>query len=322
MPNPTKENVHVNRPLTNIAMNYIQEQSRFVADQVFPYVGVDKKSDSYFEFDKGDLTRIEAKPRSPGAESAGSGYRTSTDTFTTEVYAFHKDVSDIVRANSDNPLNPDRNATEYVIQNLLMKRELLFGNTFMEPTSSDYSAWGNTDNSSEWHDSTGTPIKDIRDAITTVQQVWDKPNVAVMGVDVYNMLRDHDNFVNRVKYTQAPGSFTIEQLMADVLDIDKVVVGNAIYNSAEEGASESMGYCIPNDALLLAYAPSTPQIDLPAAGYTFGWESLPGADGLNVSMKSFRMEENESDRIEGQMAFDLKQTSSALGYLFYDITLS
>src|SRR6056297_1366419 len=116
MPNPTRESVHTNRPLTNISINYIQEQDRFVAGDVFPYVGVQNKSDSFFKFDKGDLLRVEATKRAAGAESSGSGYRVDTDTFDCEIYAHHKDVADQIRANADNPLAPDRNATEFVTQ--------------------------------------------------------------------------------------------------------------------------------------------------------------------------------------------------------------
>lgn len=320
MPNPTKENVHVNRPLTNVAMNYIQEQSRYIADQIFPYVGVQNKSDDYFKFDKSDLLRVEAKKRADGAETAGSGYRLATDSFNADVYGFHKDVGDQVRANSDNPLEPDRNATQFVLQNLLMKREILFGNQFLNQGHADYVGWDNEDNTADWSPDGDSPIDDIQQAMDTIKSVWERPNMAVMGQDVYSTLRNNSNIVNRYKYTQ-PGVLT-EDLIAQVLDLDNMYIGDAIYNSAEEGAADSISYCIPKDALLLVYAPRAPQIDLPSAGYTFGWEGLEGADGLNVRMKQFRMEERASDRIEGEMAFDMKQTSSALGYLFYNITLT
>lgn len=314
MPNPTRENVHVNRPLTNIAVNYIQDQDKFIADQVFPYVPVDKKSDDYFKFDKNDLLRVEAKKRAAGAESAGSGYRVATDSYSTDVYAFHKDVADQIRANSDNPLAPDRNATQFVMQNLLMKREIIFGNSFMES-----GVWDNEDDSKDWSSGSGNPIDDIQTAKDTIEGLWDTPNVVVMGTQVYNRLRNHSDFLDRIKYTQE--GVVSKELMARAIGVDKIVVGNAIYSDAEEGASFSGKFCIPKDACLIAYAPESPQIDLPSAGYTFGWEDLPGADGMNTSVRSFRIEERKSDRIEGEMAFDMKVVSSALGYLYYDITL-
>ena len=316
MPNPTTENVHVNRPLTNIAINWIQSQDRFVADEIFPYVGVDKKSDDYFKFNKNDLTRIEAKKLAAGSESAGSGYRVDTDTYTAEVYAFHKDIADQIRANSDNPLDPDRNATQHVMQNLLMKREKIFGDNFM---SSDGDNWTNSEDSENWSEDSGSPILDIRNAISTVGEYWADANVAVMGKKLFDELMNHSDFLDRIKYTQE--GVVTEELMARVLDLDAIYVSKATHSTAEEGEEASMARCIPTESLLLVHIPDTPQIDVPSAGYTFGWENLSGADGLNVAMQSMRADLRHSDRIEGQMAFDMKQVASDLGYLFTD-TLS
>lgn len=314
MPNPTTENVHVNRPLTNIAVNWIQSQDRFVADEIFPYVGVDKKSNDYFKFDKNDLTRIEAKKLAAGAESAGSGYRVETDTYNADVYAFHKDIADQVRANSDNPLDPDRNATQHVMQNLMMKREKIFGDSFMGSGSSG--VWTNSDGSKDWSGDSGSPILDIRNAISTVGEYWADANVAVMGKAVFDELMNHSDFLDRIKYTQE--GVVTEELMARVLDLDAIYVSKATHSTAEEGASASMSRCIPDESVLLVHVPDTPQIDVPSAGYTFGWEGLPGADGLNVTIQSMRADLRHSDRIEGQMAFDMKQVAPDLGYLFYD----
>ena len=319
MPNPTRENVHVNRPLTNVAMNFIQEQSKYIADQVFPYVGTQNKSDDYFKFDKGDLLRVEAKKRADSTETAGSGYRLATEAFNCEVYGFHKDVGDQMRANSDNPLQPDRDATQFVVQNLLMKREILFGNKFMNHGHTNYVGWDEENDTADWSPDGDNPIVDISSAMDTIAGVWEEPNVAIMGRDVFRKLENNDDVVERYKYTQP--NVDAGDLLANILGLDEVYVGKALHNSAEEGASASISRCIPNDAMLLMYAPRSPQINLPSAGYTFGWEGLEGSDGLNVRMKQFRMEEKATDRIEGEMAFDMKQTGFALGYLFYNIIL-
>src|ERR1017187_6613169 len=50
MPQPTLQDVHVNRPLTNISVAYLQEAAgvEFVADKAFPAVPVENKSDLYY----------------------------------------------------------------------------------------------------------------------------------------------------------------------------------------------------------------------------------------------------------------------------------
>ena len=75
MSNPTLSAVHVNTPLTNLSVAYMQAADLFVAHKVFPIVPVSKQSDLYYTYDKDDFRRSDAQVRAPGAESAGSGYR-------------------------------------------------------------------------------------------------------------------------------------------------------------------------------------------------------------------------------------------------------
>ena len=115
MPNPTRGDVHVNRPLTNISIAYLQRAIAFISSQVFPNIPVQKQSDSYFTYSRADFNRDEATQRAPGAESAGGGYRLDADaTYSCRVNAYHKDVADQIRNNADSPLNLDREASEYV----------------------------------------------------------------------------------------------------------------------------------------------------------------------------------------------------------------
>ena len=68
MPNPLVSDVHVNQPLTNISIAYIQQATAFIADKVFPNVPVQKQSDRYFQYLKEDWLRVEAQERAPATE--------------------------------------------------------------------------------------------------------------------------------------------------------------------------------------------------------------------------------------------------------------
>lgn len=46
--NPTQGNVHVDAILTNISVAFMQDQTQFGADRVFPIVPVQKQSDKFF----------------------------------------------------------------------------------------------------------------------------------------------------------------------------------------------------------------------------------------------------------------------------------
>jgi len=47
---PTASDVHVNAPLTNISIAYMQMQSEYKAADIFPVVPVSKQTDRYFTY--------------------------------------------------------------------------------------------------------------------------------------------------------------------------------------------------------------------------------------------------------------------------------
>lgn len=315
MAQPHTGQVHVDRPLTNISVAYLQKQSAFIAGRVFPMVPVDKQSDSYFKYTKGDWFRDEARPRAPGTESAGGGYTLATDTYNCKVEAFHKDVDDQTRANSDAPLNPDRDATEFVTQRLLLRGERDWVSKYFgtgvwgtdKTGGSDFTVWSNYASSD--------PIADFALGIETIlKNTGMRPNLAVLGYPVYKALRNHPDLVDRIKYTVA-GGIPTNQAMAEILGVGELLVAEAVYNSAVEGAAVSMDF-IHGKHALLCHRATSPSLLTPSAGYTFAWKGVSQGMGTTVGIGRFRMEHLKSDRIEGEIAYDHKVVATDLGYFF------
>jgi len=326
--NPTPSDVHVNAPLTQISIAFQQDAANFVADKVFPVVPVAKQSDRYYTYDRGSFNRDEAKKRAPGTESAGGGYNIdNTPTYYADVWAFHEDVSDQVRANADAVINPDRDATEYVTGKLLLKREKqLMSNYFTTGKwTTDITGVASAPSgvqTIQWSDYTSSdPIVDLRRQITLMlQSTGFKPNTLLLGQQVLDALVDHPDVIDRVKYGQTPGSpATVnENTLAAILGINRVMVSCAIENTAAEGQTNAHSFLAGKGALL-TYAAPNPGLKTPTGGYTFAWTGLYGAEATGGRIKKFRMDHIESDRIEGEMAFDLKLVAADLGCFFASI---
>lgn len=318
MPSPTRGDVHVNRPLSNISVAYAQRATDFIATSVFPIVPVNNRSDQYFIYSKASWLRSEAKKRAPGTESAGSGYDVETATYTADVFAVHKDVDDQIRSNADAPLDMDRDATEWVTHQMLLKRELEFVDSFFATSTWTGSTTGSdlTGGSSftQWSDAASTPIDDITaQAIAIKEKTGFKPNVLVFGPEVWNKLRQHPDILDRIKYSQR--GVVTNDLLAALFDVERVVVPMATRNTAVEGATASMDFVFGKSALLVYSAPS-PSLMTPSGGYTFSWNGYLGASREGMRIKRFRMEQNSADRIEGEIAFDMKVVASDVGVFF------
>lgn len=310
MPQPTRSDVHVNRPLTNISIAYIQKAEDFIADKVFPVVPVMKQSDLYFNYDKAYWFRTEAQKRAPASESAGSGFTVdSNNSYFCDVWAVHKDVDDQTRANADEPINLDRDATMFCTQQMLLRREKQFVQKYIR--ASIWTGAADFTPTTKWDVAGSDPMFDVDNL---KQQIKAKtgflPNVLVVCFDVWMGLRNNLAVLDRIKYTQR--GIVDTDLLASLFGVQKFLVASAVQNSAAEGDPADNDFLITNQALLV-YANPTPSILQPSAGYVFSWQGLFGAGAQGNRISSFRMEHLKSDRIEGEMAFDMKQVGADLG---------
>ncbi|MEM7820241.1 MAG: major capsid protein, partial [Candidatus Aenigmatarchaeota archaeon] len=311
---PVYTDVHVDAILTQISVAYMQSVREYRAADIFPIVPVAKFSDKYFKYRKEDWFRAAAARRAPSTESAGGGYVLTTDSYSADLWSWHKDVDDFVRQNADTPLDPDREAAELVTRVLLLTREKEWINTFFttgvwtgQPDQTGVDASPGANQFLRWNNANSTPVADIRKAKVAIKKTTGyAPNVLVLQEEVFWAVRDHPDFIDRVKYTQRalPADLDSADLMAAFFGVDRVVVLGAVEATGAEGAA-TMGFAAGKHALL-CYAAPRPGLMQPSAGYIFS-PRLQGVAGAgNVSIDRIRMPALRSDRIEGNMAWAMK----------------
>lgn len=333
MAQPTGGDLHVSRPLTNISVAFMQGNEEFIADKVFPSVPVDFKANEYYKYNRGDWFRTRAQKRAPRTESAGTGWNVTKDSYLCDVQAVHVDIADQDRANQDKPmLDMDRDGTLLVTRDMLLRRELdwvenYFGRSkwtgagALTTTDQKGAATASTNQFIQWNRTSATPIEDFAAYSTKMQKRTGlRPNRLVIGQEVFDGLKNCDEFIERIKYTQR-GVLTLE-LISALLDIEQVLVPGVVQNTSDEVDTadnedlSDMEFIYGKDALLCYAAPSA-GLMVATAGYTFEWTGFMGSI-RGSRMKKFRMEPLEADRVEAEMAYDMKQVSSDLGIFFYD----
>jgi hypothetical protein len=320
MPNPTPSDLHVNVPLTQISVAYQQDAGNYIADQVFPNVPVQKQSDLYWKYDKGDWFRSDVQRRSPGAESVGTGWHVSQDSYFADVWAVHVDVPDQLRANADQAFDLDRDNTMLITNQLLLKRDLQWLSSFFTTGVWDNNLTGvssapSTNQVLQWNQAGSTPIEDIYlQRMNIAEKTGLEPNTLVIGARVWQILANHAEIIDRIKYTQA--GFIGQDLVARAFGVDRIIVAMGTQNTANENKTSpyvgTFSFMAGKHAFL-CYSNPNPGLMAPSAGYTFSWSGYMGASDFGTRMKTFRIDERSSDRIEGEMAFALKSVSTDLG---------
>ena len=314
--------VHVDEALSNISVAYSQEQTRFIADKVFPSIPSPKLTDKYFVFDKGNYLRSIANLRATGSETKGANYTLSTDTFSCDQYGVHMDLDDYVIGNADAALNIEVSTTQYITEQLLLKREQVFAAAAFttsvwtgSTTGGDVTPGSTSGMGPLWDNASATPISDIKEQIDSVEsKTGRRPNVLLLGKNVYTALATSSDLIERVKYTQT--GMLPPEVMAALFGVDRVHVPGAIVNTANQGASDSLSFvCGSNDAALY-YVPPTAGLMTPSAGYMFNFTGVEGGNASGLRGLNYRIDHKHSQRIEALSAFDFKVVSSDLGVFF------
>lgn len=322
---PKMQDAHIDRALTNMSVAYLQEANAFIADKVFPVVPVKRQSDVYYTYNKADFMRDEAQVRGAASESAGGDYGVEAgNPYYCRKHAFHKDVTPEERANYDEPLDADTDATDFVSQKMLIRREMEWANKFFKT-----GVWGTEITGKEaspaanevvqWDQATSDPIKNITEAsVTMASTTGYKPNKLVLSPYAFNALKNHEDILDRIKYTQR-GIVTTD-LLATLFEVDNVYVAWGVVNSAAKGADENIDFIFGKHALL-CYSNPRPALRKPSAGYIFAWTGLEGAGAYGNRIVRLPMDQLGlgTERIEGEMAFDAKQICADMGIFFKDI---
>jgi len=327
---PEGQSLYIQQPLTTISTAYAQQQN-WIAPQVFPNVPVARQGDLYWFYPQGDWKRTIAGVRAPATESPGGGWEMETRNYFAHVYAVHKDVDDQTRTNAaGGGFDLFADASRWVTEQLLVKRDRLWVDSFMRTgvwtggtgtnggaDGSDLTgaASGTTANTFIQFDQSGSdPISLITaQTLGMARKTGVRPNVLVMGPAVYSALLNNQSIIERVKY--GGNGFLTDDVIRQALGVDRLVITWTVQNTAPRGAADQIGFMNEKD-MLLVYAPPNAGLQQLSGGYIFTWDGLLGAGSYGTRIKQFRMEEIASDRVEGEMAFDMHVTCPDVGIYF------
>lgn len=319
---PVQSDVHVDTLLTNLSVAWMNDPANYLAGNVFPIVSVAKQSDKYRVFNKADWFRDDVRRRADTTEAAQTDWTLSSDSYFADVYAVKQLLGDQLQANFDAPGDLLQDTTRYLVQKMLLNRDIQFAADFLKTgvwgldmTGVASGATGNQ--FVQWSAyATSDPILDVEKAKSQVASVTGlEANTLVLGRDVLASLRNHPDIIDRINYTGNGGrTGADEAILAGVFGVDRVIIARAIKNTAAEGQTGAYAKLSVAKDAFLCYSAQNPGLMTPTAGYQFVWNQIPGGQpGTPVAVKRYRDEPKASDVIEVQSAYDNKVVAPELG---------
>jgi hypothetical protein len=315
--------LHVDRYLTNYSVNYVQDRRVFIAQRAASVIPVLKQTDQYVVYDRGYFWRDEAAPRALGGRPQQVGYKINSDNYSAVEYALEHIIDDRQRANVDDPIRLDENATTLLTQKHMIKQDRVWASRFFIPGVWTTTAVGIASTPTPgvsflaFDDTHSDPIGTIdyyKDIINEATGFM--PNVLVLGAAVKRVLRSHPDIADRIKYTQT--GIADEDVLGKLFEVGSVLVARSVYNAAAEGAANNFEYIVDPAAMWLGYVEPNPGLDSPTAIANFAWTGLiPGVTNtIGGVIERGRDDRAHSDYFQGRMAWDLKLVSPDLGCFF------
>lgn len=317
----TPSSVHLDAPLSNLTLAYVQEQTNFIADKVFPTVGVQRQSDKFYIYDRDNMNRSgDVQKLAPRTEVNRIGMTISNSSYFADVYGLGMDFDEQTLANEDAMLEIRSAGATTLVNRLLIHREEQFASTFFAA-----GVWGSQATPSNlWSDYTNaTPITDVTAARRAMQLKSGgfKPNTMVVGKEVRDVLINHPDILARLNggSTVSNTALITNAKLAEIFEVENFYVMEAVKNGAAEGLAEANAF-IGGKHALLVHTPRAAGLMTPAAGVTFAWNNIQGANNLGVTVESYSDDalrrQQVAEHIQVKMAYDMKVVGADLGYFF------
>jgi hypothetical protein len=309
----TPQQGHVDQALTNVSVMY--RNNEFVAEKVFQPLPVEKQTNKYYVYGLDNL-RVDNDNRRPAAYAREMAWNLSTNPFFCDGHALMSWVPDESRENVDAAINLDVDTTAQLTDKIFLNREAALVAALtaaMSPTDLSASAYVNA-----WDTDTADPVKAIDKAKETVATaIGKRPNKMVMSRPVFRGFRNNALVKARVggALNGIDASLITVQQAAALLEVDELIVADAIQVTSKEGQTIASSFVWGKNALLY-YAPPSPGLRTVALGYQFTWNT----GRLGSLVYRGRNDRRHSDWIEVMRYYDERIVSASAGVMWSNCT--
>lgn len=302
--------LHQDVLLQQVAINY--RPKGLIADMIAPIVPVQKQSDNYPIFSRADALRNEDALRSPGRPANIITRSISSDTFYCKNYALKMPVTIEDKVNAD-PIWAQEivnGRARYILDKLGLGWEIRLA-TQVTNTSNVGSS---SAVASSWSDETNSdPLGDVNTALDNVaDSTGMRPNCVTFGELAWRYFRRNATVRNLIFGTNNGGGYPTVEQVANLLDVEKVLIGRAYQNTANEAQAEALSQVWGNN-VLLSYTAETPNTETPSFMYTFRWAAA-GISTMQAERHPYDTK-TKSEEVEVGYYQDEKITGAEYGFL-------
>jgi len=263
----------VDATLTQMSVAYANGQ--LIGTQLMPRVEVQGRVGFYYTFDKSRFTINDSRRTGVSRANRIASGMSKTAFGPLAEHSLEEPIEYEVRETYPSSHDARVDATEDVTEalDLGLEQEIATKLTDTAVVTQNITLSG-TDQFSDYAGS--DPFAVFQTGIDTVKAASGvTPNTLELGYQVWAKLRHHPDLLGRMSVASV--RVLTSEMLAALIGVEKVLIGDAVYNTADEGQTVVMGYVWGKHALL-AYVSARPAIKKISLGYTLQVEGARYVD--------------------------------------------
>lgn len=301
--------LHIDIPLSNVAVEAFDSSGDYVAGNVFPPVSVDKQSNTYYTLDSASWLLVPDTYRAPKTVANKVEFSVSSDTYFARNYALGSDITLEDMANADKAVMLRQRSVNLSIEGLKRSYEVrtaakMIANVSSVARLTSADAWDAV-NSADI-------VGQVTNARIYLQGLTGlRPNAAVIDWRSLQYARTNALARDYTKYV-VKGKLGIDTLM-ELWEIDNLYVARSMKNNSPESATASLTSIWGPTFALFVEGPATMQTQ--AYGLGFRWKPEGASTDFQVERQVFSGAGTKKvETVEASYFQDEKVLSSNLGY--------
>lgn len=303
--------------------NLAMDREGFIGHRVLPVVESDAASGTFGRIPLAQLLKNADVKRTSRAGYSRGDWEFEEESYATKEYGFEEIVDHRDERLYGSFFDAEMIAAELARDTVLREAEKRIAALIFNTTSWTGSAL-TTGITNEWDDlANAEPSEDVEAAVRKVYDgtgVW--PNALIINRKVFRNLRNVAAIIDRINSTGAgdrtlPGDITAAML-AQVFDLDFVLVAGSSKNTANEGQAASISQIWSDEYAMVAKIATTNNIKEPCVGRTIHW----GKDGSAVGgvMESYADPSVRGDIVRARHEVHEKVIEVKFGHLLSNVT--
>ena len=293
--------------------------SSYIGLRVLPIFNSGLQSGEYPIITRESMLKLHETLRAPKSGYNRADWTFDLDNFTCQENGWEEVIDDAQAKKYKNLFTYEEMLTRRAIAIILRKQEkriadAVFNTSTFTPVVLTH----------EWDDSTNAvPITDVQTGKIAFKDATGlNPDTLIIAHSTFLNLGTNAQIIARVLYTNpgvGNGELT-KELIAAALGVERLLVGDAYYDSADDGLAASMTGIWSNEYAMLCRTAKTEDLEDPALGRTFLWTEDSGTGEAGTVVEEYRDESVRSTIIRVRHQTTEKIICAGVGYLMSNVT--